>query len=371
MTTIQESNTLQGMVRDLNFLQTIQNDVIVPNTSLVMRGTAVTIPELDTALRPTEVFKRQMAEKIQFPKSYWNKLEDKGYQRLIAENVNTLLHGGEDKNYTVRMYKGAGQRKARAFVSDKYQFIDNLPVVMQILETINAARKDLPELEIKECDLTDSKMYINIQLKNPIQAKELLSRYRRPDGKEVHGDLQYGIVSGVTVSNSEVGDGSYLLQAYARVSKCKNRVLFTEDEFRKIHLGGRKGEGNLKFKQDTLQAEMKAITLKTRDALEHFLTPEYFSGRVEKLTDLTGYEINEPMERVPYVLKKELGATIPKSKQDGILEAFLKGGDTSAMGLVHAITWESQKASNADAKYSMDKAAGKLVENTKWLRMLN
>ena len=183
------------------------------------------------------VFHSHLSEKLDIPKRYYNRLTSLEDKILIDKNVSYWLqrHGG---NVFLRTFIDSEKRNgyARAMLSDKYNVIDNYDVLFATLEAVKQSGVNL-KIEDDGCDLSESKMYIRfIDPDVEIQAPEILKNYKNPKGNNGVGD---GIITGFCLTNSEVGQGSFTISPRVVILKCKNGMIFKDDAFGKIHLGGR------------------------------------------------------------------------------------------------------------------------------------
>lgn len=120
---------------------------------------------------------------------------------------------------------------ARAFLSDRYRTLDNYELLQAIFPVI----RDLKgKLKLVSCYVNDTHMYI--KLKYPLVSGSL-GKVSRGDGFQVDDIVE----AGVTITNSEVGDGPLKVQPYLLRLTCQNgaTVAISHRGQRKIHIGRR------------------------------------------------------------------------------------------------------------------------------------
>ena len=231
----------------------------------------------------TELFQRQMAEKLAIPFPYFERMRTL-QPELLDRNVNTWLHA-EPVRRMVRALDG----RARALLSDRYRRLDNYDLVEHVLPLLQA----LPGARFESVQLTERRMYLKVV--TPRVAAEI-----QP------GDL---VQAGVVVSNSEVGEGSLSVQPLLYRLVCKNGLIASR-ALRKHHIGRLTQSAEdevVLFKDDTLQADDRAFFLKVRDVVQSAVseaTLEHLAGKMRRTLGirLTG----DPVKAVESVSVKFL-----------------------------------------------------------------
>lgn len=127
----------------------------------------------------TEWTHSQMAEKLEIPKRYYDRMRNAGKTELLVENVNAWLGGKERR--LVRILDG----RIRAILSDRYRIMDNYDVVFLALDEFR--KKETTE--IYRANLTKTILYLKV-----------VDRTLTVEIREE--DVIYG---GLIIRNSEVG----------------------------------------------------------------------------------------------------------------------------------------------------------------------
>jgi hypothetical protein len=258
-----------------------------------------------------------LAEKLQIPKRYYDRMAAEAPD-LLARNVNTWLKRSDSK-HMIRTLDG----NARAFLSDSYRPIDNWVVFAGMYEHIKTIGERSP-IEFKACEITERKMYIQIvtpEIRAEVKLNEIVQ-------------------AGLTISNSEIGQGSASFQSLLYFLACLNGMKGTTS-FKKYHIGGRIGNQSgmdiMHFSNETRRhddlAYIGAMSDMTKQALsEVSLKEDVRALQAATERDIKLENINETVQEVT----KAHGLT--ESDGKGILSRLIKGGDLTQYGLSGAVT---------------------------------
>jgi hypothetical protein len=317
----------------------------------------------------TEVAEEGISEKLGVPRSYLRKLRD-GRLDLWDANVNGLLHGRLDVpgslgyppypgKLMLRLLRGdeSGTGVARAILSDRYQRIDNLDVLVATLGGVRDAGL-LGKVQVHG-DLTDRKMYVTIEAPEiTALAPVMLAGYRSPWGpggidraRRIAGHQGYEpgtepvLHAGLRISNSETGDGRFTIAPHLTVKICRNGMTISGDALASIHIGGRQEEGIVTWSDRTNQKALELVASKAQDAVTRFLDPAYISAVVARLERDAGAIVTDPVETIK-VISRQSG--FPQDLANDILGAFTAGGQLNAAGIMNAVTATAQMVSDAD-----------------------
>lgn len=372
-------------------------DVVAPATALrsqgglfVVQGTEPVITDdgvdsTDGAYRLTRTAERGLASKLDIPPAYLRRMHETRPDMFDA-NVNGWLHGDEPthapadhRKFLVRILRGddtdAGY--VRAFLSDTYKVIDSLDVLMATLDGIRQAGV---EAEIRECDLTESKMYVKVWSPEvQALAPDLLAGYSSPFDR---GAVRWGnaggwtierareaakreglgyepgqepvVFGGFVIRNSETGEGRFEIAPQIVISICGNGLTFTGDAIAKTHLGGKLDAGIIRWGEDTEATNLKLIVQQSRDAVRAFLSQDYVEAKVAELTEAAGVPVDAPAEAVKVVAKK---LQFSDAQSAAILEHFIAAGQRTAGGIMQAVSSVAQTLSDADVAADLEAKA--------------
>jgi hypothetical protein len=369
--------SLQGLVTELTEQRDRKEDLIVPARDLwshqgnvVIRGageaavtdTGVTTPVAHYA--PSPVYDEGVAAKLRVPRAYVRELRDTNKLDLIDSNINGQLHGftkndgtlvreTDPRKFLVRTFKGqdGGNGYARALLSDSYKTIDNWDVLMATLSGMKSAGLDAHV--VRQADLTDRRMYVKVVVPEvQALAPKLLRDYRSPFSGNRGADNPT-VFAGFVLSNSETGGGAFSITPSLEIEVCTNGMTITQDAVSRRHLGSRlEEEGVVRYSEETAAKNLELITLQTRDAVKTFLDTDYMERVIERIESGSDRPVTgKPQDVVKALVKRD---AFSKEDTDGILEHFIKGGDTTTGGLFNAITSFSQTVADADKAYAMN-----------------
>ena len=357
---------LAAMLRDE---QARKADIVAPAVAIRAREGQLVIEGTDPVLgpegvtmttgtyTPTVVCDQGLADKLGIPAAYLRRLrmERPG---LYDANVNGWL-AGDRRKFLIRCLRpatGIGPGAARAFLSDGYKRIDNLDVLLAALDGVRAA--GVP-VEVDGCDLTERRMYVRVVCEQVrVLAPALLAGYRSPFTGAAGADNPV-VYSGFVISNSETGCGAFTLTPRLVVQVCRNGLTITRDAIRAVHLGERLDEGVVTWSGNTLDKTLALITAKTADAVTTFLDPAYADRVIRTVTARAERPLADPQEAVAVVSAR---LRFTDAQQAGILAHFIRGGDLTAGGILHAVTSTAQTQADADTAHDMEAAGLRALE---------
>lgn len=266
---------------------------------------------------------RQIGSALGIPAKYYDKLQA-AHPDLLLANVNGLFTR-EPARRMIRTMDNV----ARAFLSDKYRRIDNYEIAEMVLPVIG----EMQDARIESCEVTDERMYIKVV--NP-----------RLEVDVVPGDT---VQSGIVITNSEVGLGSFKVQPLIYRLVCSNGMVVNDAAMRKYHVGraNSAGENYELFTDETLRADDRAFLLKARDTVRAAVDETKFRRVVDMMRQAK--QVPLPVHDVPQLV--EMTAKEFRLSQDegkGVLSHLIQGGDLSLYGLSNAITRHSQDVVSYD-----------------------
>lgn len=277
-------------------------------------------------LEPLEIQQtahRQLGTYLGIPQKYYDRMltDDIG---LLAYNVNRWLQC-EPEQRMIRTIDG----RARAFLSNRYQRIDNLDIARVTLPII----ADIPDARYVSCQLTEDYLYIKVV--SPRLVAEVTP-----------GDIVQG---GVLISNSETGLGAVNVQPLIYRLVCSNGMVVNDAKARRRHVGrAETTEENFQiYSQETLAADDKAFVLKLQDTVRAAVTEARFAQAVNKMRESKEVKLNTV--ELPAVVKlasSRFGITEDESK--GVFQRLIEDADYTLFGLANAVTRHSQDVESYD-----------------------
>jgi hypothetical protein len=137
-----------------------------------------------------------MADKPGIPVAYLRRLREE-HLALYDANVNGWLDHAPGRRLLVRTLRGEdGDGIARAVLSERYRFVDNLDVLLAVLDGIRSAGADV---EVRRCDLTEHRMYVQIAW----TPSPLGRRSRRPSRRHHAAGAHCGDSAGKLVAGAQ------------------------------------------------------------------------------------------------------------------------------------------------------------------------
>lgn len=354
-------------------------DVVAPATTIRSRGGLLTIDGAEPVLtvdgvtsaagtyRPTVVADEGIAEKLRVPVGFLKRLRDERPD-LYDANVNGLLHGrsrrradgtvetiadADPRSFLVRAFRSddGDVGVARAFLSDRYRIVDNLDVLTAALDGI---RESGAEVEVTTCDLTDRRMHVKLAAPAiEALAPTLLAGYRSPfSGAE--GAANPVVFAGLVLSNSETGGGAFTITPRLTVKVCDNGMTVNKDALRNVHLGGKLDEGVVRWSEDTQQRNLDLVRSQAADAVRTFLDVDYVQQTVATIEAQAGAPLDDAAKTVRHVAKT---LRFGEQAADTILDHFIRGSQTTAGGVLQAVTSYAQTLDDADAAADVEGSA--------------
>lgn len=302
-------------------------------------------------LHPTTIADTGIAEKLGIPGAYLRKLRQERVD-LYDANVNGWLEHDPAQRYLIRgLVDGVSSNGVmRAMLSPSYRIVDNLDVLMTVLAGIKQADADV---EIISADLSSARMYVKIRSASvAAQAPMLLSDYTSPFTGDRGADNPL-VFAGFVLSNSEVGRGRFTITPQLTVKVCNNGMTLNRHAIGQVHIGGRLDDGVIGWSKDTQDANLELISKKARDAVTAFLDVNFVQARLREIEQDAAVPVRHPIPTLQHV-----GKTLSFSAevQETILAHFIRGGDLSSGGVLHAVTSAAQTLADADDAYDVERS---------------
>ncbi len=280
---------------------------------------------------------QQLGTHVEIPRKYYQKMQAKS-PTLLSDNVNHWLHTS-DKRRMVRTLDST----FRAFLSDKYRRIDNDIVANMALDTL-LSMPQIDQDNIASCQVTDRRLYLKVvfpHIQNEVKK----------------GDV---VESGITISNSEIGQGGFNVMPFVHRLVCLNGMTVNDAALKARHLGKRlEDTGDVIFKQDTQVADNKALMLKLRDTITASADQIQFDKYVMQMRQaVEGEKIVKPVEAVE-VLSKSFG--LNDTEKTNVLESLIGGHDYSKWGALNAVTSIANDSESYDRATELETMGGKIL----------
>lgn len=283
---------------------------------------------------PTDHALAQMAGRAKVPSAYLRELarsEEDWQRELATEILARTYHQGPQERILARSVRGS----LRGWLSDKYRRLDSRPLV-------EALAVEAQRLGAVPFDGTSTETRVAL--------KCILPRV-----VVVAGDA---MILGVEWSNSDYGNGTHSLRAFAIRVACLNGMT-RENILKQVHLGGRLGD-DVSFSQRTYELDTRTSVSALRDVVRGALGP----AGIEKMTAGIEQAAARPFT-TGQLEKATRNAT--KEQQKKIVESFegldvvnLPPGQT-AWRASNAVSWVARHVESDEQRLDLERLAGALV----------
>ena len=343
---MKEGRNLENLVSELLRQAEAKRDFLTPANRLEFssKGSAPALhldwPERGTTGPLLDTGHQQLAERLEIPKSYYDRMREEA-PALLEENVATWLRRSE-KQFLVRTL----DQRARAILSDRYRVLDND-------ELANVALPVLIDhgFEIVSCEITNRKFYLK-------------ATTPRIQAEVKRGDV---VQAGVVISNSEIGQGTLKIEPLLYFLVCSNGLVMPEASMRRQHVGRHVGElevAECYYEQETRRADDVAFWMKVRDVLAGTLRQPTFSAFVQKLQGATTDPIAaDPIGVVEVTAKRY---RLNDQEKNSVLRHFLAGHngqqEMTRYGLMQAVTRASQDVEDYDRASELEQLGGQIID---------
>ena len=352
-----EINELQSLVTTLEKQQKVKTDIVLPANHIIYKDGMLNISGDQYIM--SELANEQCAQKLGIPIGYYRTMKN-GAPELLEQNINGWLNRKTSTKYLLRTFNYPQEDTdniCRAMLSNRYNILDNYDVLLTALKAI----KDMGvNVEIREAKVTEQRMYLYIVCPEiEIQAEELLKGYLDNQDTKGRGN---GIISGLCISNSEVGMGTFEVSPRAQILRCLNGMIDRKSAVKRVHLGAKMDTSVINWSEGTKSKNYELIMEMTKDAVKTFLSKDYLGNMVNRLQAAKGMEVQHPTGLIEH-LAKDMGI-VSEEQKASILNYFIKDGDHTGLGVVHAITRSAQNQ-DADTRYDMESMAFQVLPKLK------
>jgi hypothetical protein len=297
----------------------------------------------------TKHAKRQLAQKLQIPAVYFDRLAD-NYPDLLATNVNELFKR-DQKRQMIRTLDG----DVRAIVSDRYRVLDNYDFAEAVLPVMNEKG-----VEIVSCDITETKLYIKCL------APWLDREVEMPEGLKMgvgHNIFLRKVIGAMTISNSEVGAGGVSIAPSIFERQCTNLATFRSEGYGRMHIG-KKHNGDESVTEylsdDTRKLDDAAVWSRARDVVAATLDGRVIDNIIKKMADARGNPIEGDPAKVVEVFGKKHGMT--EGERGGLLKHLVGSGEMTQYGMQWAVTRLAGEAEDYDRASDLERLGGQVIE---------
>jgi len=291
---------------------------------------------------------RQIGSRLGIPAVYYDRmLRDE--PSLLAANVNTWFNHKPERRM-VRMQAG----KVRAFLSDRYQRLDNFPIMRKVL--LPALKEHAGNLVFHSLALTESRMYLKAVLPS------------------VRSEVNVGeiVEAGIEFRNGEIGNSRFEAWPFMYELTCKNGARFETGGFKKMHVGARAEVSDEVYEMlsdETLRLDDAAFMAKVKDMINATLTQRSFDKLVDRAREAKKDRITGNPAQAIQVLGDSFGMS--DDEKGSVLRHLIEGGDLSKWGVSRAVTRAAQDLESYDRSDDFEGFGGQIIElpKTEWSRL--
>lgn len=349
-----------------------QGFLILPTSHAVVQedGVHSTLP-----VRFTRTGFRQMVERLDIPLKYADLVRDDD-PALLDINVARRSES-KDAPTLFRLIRDGDQWICRAVLSNSYQAIDNLDMFIAVINGAAKAGVDIGDCLV-EGDWTDDRFRLRIAVPQVgVMASELLKGYRNPfeggqldwtqhtsafqrELRERGAQVGDALWAGIEASNSETGGGAATVGPRAIVLICLNGLTRKTDIVRQVHLGGKLDVGPVTWSAETQKKAVELVESKMADAVRAYCSEGYLEGLIREMEQAKGVDVQNPVTAFE-VAKTRLGFS--EEERDRALTMFIRGQDTTVLGVANAVTAMAQTVDDGDRQNEIEQTFWDIVNN--------
>lgn len=279
---------------------------------------------------------RQLSSYLGIPADYYDR-QKAAHPETLAASITEWLNDKSDEARLIR----TNDRGVRAILSNSYRILDNFEIAIAAINAIMNTHGDIG-LRVVSSQVTDA--HLHIQAVTP-----------RVEGEVKVGDR---VQAGFALRNSEIGLGAASIQRLIFRLLCLNGLIVPDGKFTARHLG-RKQQVEDFYAEDTKRSEDHTFLLQLRDNVLDAVNPERFEEFTARAGLLTDRRIEGDPVKVVEKVTEVIGANV--SEQAAILRNLIAGGDTSAWGVVNAVTAVAHTTDDYDRSVELEAAGGQLI----------
>jgi hypothetical protein len=304
-------------------------------TPMIQTGPMPKVPELSDAVLPaTRWAHHQIANATNIPWTYYQRMYGTAPD-LLTRNVNHWWQGERDERL-VRVVMNGNGPVLRANLSRNYRVLDHVDLVGSVLQEA----EQLTTFKVVDASVDDERLYM--RLETPIE------------GEIKRGDP---VKLGLTLRNSEVGDGSVQVAPWILRLVCVNGMVVPVT-FRQVHLGSKLDVGIVS--RETVKKNADAIWSHLRDWIRFVLNPE----RLDEVLDYLRRSQDVRNEAEPRLAVANIVRANGLSTGEGhaILERYLRQNDDTQFAMVNAVTQAAhERTPTLRRQHEMEETGGQLL----------
>lgn len=354
--------TATAMEARARFKDIVSDDVRYNDNGTVHVGLN-TLDEMIGFAKPTNRAYAQLATRANIPTKHADRLLHEAGDLWSAEldrfspKVPALYRFIEGK--TVGL-----DATLRAVLSDRYGTYDNVDLLTTMLTALANAG-----LGAEQCDIMgdfsaeDGRMCLRVTVPSiQVSALEIVRDYRSNGRNGVDFPM---VFAGLEISNHETGGGALKIGPRALLEVCTNGMTRDLAEtFRRVHLGGKLDQGIIQWSEETRQKQLAFMASAAEDAIRTYISPEYLRGWIEEAAVAKGVKVKDATKAMSALTKQ---AQLSDEEANAALLLFIGGGDTSVLGLAHAVTALAKDVEDGERQSELEAQFWTIVQNAQQL----
>lgn len=264
-----------------------------------------------------------------------------GWQRaMIADNFATVIANSKKANVLLRSTRD----QVRGVLSDRYRRMNSAIILKHFHDAVTLSGA-IP-LKVEETDLRWS---IKAILPQPLKVD-------LPN----HGEEW--IAGVIRLANSDFGFGALSIDVSILRLVCINGMI-GENCIRQIHLGSRLGS-DIKYADETYEADTKAMALAVRDTTNDALRQEKINEAIEKMREAASTTVDTEKEIIGLVrarrIQKKEGETVKQKLMDRN-GTDVPAGPITRWSMAQAVSHLAGETESADRRRDLEATAGELA----------
>lgn len=357
--------SLTDLAKEIERRAAAKKDFVAPVSKLQMRVVGKDEkgrPALRMAgqgdLEINKVAHEQLADYAGIPMQYYRRMLEQA-PGLLADNVNRWITDKSEERRMVRTMDGT----VRAVLSDKFRALENEDLAEAVLPVL--LKRDLL---IMSCQVTESRLYIKA-VDRKIE-RDVPTGRKIGDGSHVFFDT---LSPAITISNSEVGRGSLLIETGIFTKMCTNLATF-ETSLRKFHTGSRAELSDQVYAlltDKTKRLTDAAVWAQTRDLVEAAFDEAKFKSLTDKLEAAVEDKIPKKADVVEVIERVGRKLGLAEGERKGVLATLIEDGDLTRYGIHSAITRFSADIDDYDRATELERVGARVIElpRSEWKRL--
>jgi len=337
--------TLDGIKKEVTRLERVKQDYLTGTEELsYLDDNSITMGK--ALYTPNNHAHGQIAARYRIPKAYYDRMgEIEGLRRYTMNE----WFKQDEKPHFIRTYAEPGGNTMRAFLSDTFNPVfDNILAVQAILPVLTE-QQAVKNLSIMASGISERRLYIQVLF------------------PKLEGEIKVGqpVQYGITISNSEVGVGTYNVEEFIGELRCMNGYV-AQSLLRRRHvgkrLGGESGEDFAAYRKDTIEAEIQAYRLRLRDLITAALEPAHFEAHLNRFREAAGVPISKG--KFETVLKNVTRTySFNETEEQAVMDNFIQGGELNKLGVAQAVTATAkQVVENLDRQYDLERIGNQIID---------